>query len=83
MVLRVFVILLASLCETGSPDTGEMALAPEGELCRPQAAEGESLPLHPISHETYKKRGRQISAAFIIANFLCYCNQSANNGVDR
>ena len=42
--------LRGSLCETGSPDTGEMALAPEGELCRPQAAEGESLPLHPISH---------------------------------
>ena len=46
----MFFDTLTSLCETGSPDTGEMALAPEGELCRPQAAEGESLPLHPISH---------------------------------
>ena len=24
---------LASLCETDSPDTGEVALAPEGERC--------------------------------------------------
>ena len=31
-----------SLCETDSPDTGEMALAPEGERC-PEGAEGENL----------------------------------------
>ena len=42
MVLRVFVILLASLCETGSPGTGEVALAPEGERC-PEGVEGENL----------------------------------------
>ena len=33
---------LASLCETDSPDTGEVALAPEGERC-PEGAEGENL----------------------------------------
>ena len=32
----------ASLCETDSPDTGEVALAPEGERC-PEGAEGENL----------------------------------------
>ena len=31
-----------SLCETDSPDTGEVALAPEGERC-PEGAEGENL----------------------------------------
>ena len=31
-----------SLCETDSPDTGEVALAPEGEQC-PEGAEGENL----------------------------------------
>ena len=31
-----------SLCETDSPDTGEVALAPEGERC-PVGAEGENL----------------------------------------
>ena len=31
-----------SLCETDSPDTGEVALAPEGERC-PEVAEGENL----------------------------------------
>jgi len=31
-----------SLCETDSPDTGEVALAPEGERC-PEGAEGEDL----------------------------------------
>ena len=31
-----------SLCETASPDTGEVALAPEGERC-PVGAEGENL----------------------------------------
>ena len=33
---------LASLCETDSPDTGEVALAPEGERC-PEGADGENL----------------------------------------
>ena len=33
---------LASLCETDSPDTGEVALAPEGERCL-EGAEGENL----------------------------------------
>ena len=32
----------ASLCETDSPDTGKVALAPEGERC-PEWAEGENL----------------------------------------
>ena len=31
-----------SLCETDSPDTGEVALAPEGERC-PEGAERENL----------------------------------------
>ena len=31
-----------SLCETDSPDTGEVALAPEGERC-PEGVEGENL----------------------------------------
>ena len=31
-----------SLCETASPDTGEVALAPEGERC-PEGAEGENF----------------------------------------
>ena len=31
-----------SLCETDSPDTGEVALASEGERC-PEGAEGENL----------------------------------------
>ena len=31
-----------SLCETDSPDTGEVALAPEGERC-PEGAAGENL----------------------------------------
>ena len=31
-----------SLCETDSSDTGEVALAPEGERC-PEGAEGENL----------------------------------------
>ena len=31
-----------SLCETDSPDTGEVALAPEGERCL-EGAEGENL----------------------------------------
>ena len=31
-----------SLCETDSPDTGEVALAPRGERC-PEGAEGENL----------------------------------------
>ena len=31
-----------SLCEIDSPDTGEVALAPEGERC-PEGAEGENL----------------------------------------
>ena len=34
--------LKTSLCETDSPDTGEVALAPEGERC-PEGAEGENL----------------------------------------
>ena len=33
---------LASLCETDSPDTGEVALAPEGERW-PVGPEGENL----------------------------------------
>ena len=32
----------ASLCETDSPDTGEVALTPEGERC-PEGVEGENL----------------------------------------
>ena len=38
----MFFATLPSLCETGSPDTGEVALAPEGERC-PEGAEGENL----------------------------------------
>ena len=38
----MFFDTLTSLCETGSPDTGEVALAPEGERC-PEGAEGENL----------------------------------------
>ena len=38
--------LKTSLCETDSPDTGEVALAPEGERC-PEGAEGENLAIAP------------------------------------
>ena len=37
-----FSVSKTSLCETDSPDTGEVALAPEGERC-PAGAEGENL----------------------------------------
>ena len=37
-----FSVSKTSLCETDSPDTGEVALAPEGERC-PEGAEGENL----------------------------------------
>ena len=48
-----------SLCETDSPDTGEVALAPEGERC----PEG-SLP-HRLRAEPPRRGGQGVNASFL------------------